>query len=324
LNRALRIVHCADADAPVAAAFAKRFGIPAHGSASGLLADPGVEAVYIAAPHHLHHPLLLESIRRGVPALCEKPLALTVEEGLELAEAARAGGLKVGVNHHLRYDAGCFALAEACRAGELGELRLASCRTAFPRGPGYFVRGSWHGSLAQSGGGALFTHGSHALDIALWALGSPPMRAFGTTARIRFRDVEVEDWGAAVVELENGARIELRSSMVEKAEAPVAVDVYGSGASGHYRGFVLSRLRFRGARVRVRRPPVSGAHAFFRSLEGFRRWIQEDVPYLTPLSQSLPVLSALRAVYASAASGKAEAVDARFREFAPAPGGSRP
>jgi predicted dehydrogenase len=290
--------------------------VPAFGdSFSALLSDPGVEAVYIASPHHLHFPMLMECIRQGKPALCEKPLALSIDEGLALATACRQAKVKVGVNHQFRYDRGCYTLAAACREGELGEVGFASCRTDFFRGPEYFVQGPWRGTFAQSGGGALFTHGTHALDIALWALDSPPRRAWGRIAKIRNRNIEVEDWGLAVFELESGASIELRSTLLEKTLDPVKVDLFGSLGQGHYRGFLRSRLRFDGVTVKPRLAPAKGFHAFLRSLEGFRRWIQEDIPYLTPLPESLPVLFALRAAYASAQSGNAENVDMRFREF---------
>ena len=58
-----------------------------------------------------------------------------------------------------------------------------------------------------------------------------------------------------------------------------------------------------------------GAFALFRSIEGFRRWVVHDVPYLAPASSALRVLAVVEALYRSAASGAREAVDDRYRQF---------
>lgn len=101
-------------------------GASTPSSASDLVGSPDVDAVVICSPDFTHFELVLACLDAGKPVLCEKPLALTVEETLALVEAEVSVGRRlVQVGFMRRYDVGFNALREALRAGELGDLRLA-------------------------------------------------------------------------------------------------------------------------------------------------------------------------------------------------------
>ena len=72
--------------------FAREFGAIGHETAEGLCADPGVDAVYVASPHqfHVEHVKLAASQHKHV--LVEKPMALSIAEGVEMIDAACEGG----------------------------------------------------------------------------------------------------------------------------------------------------------------------------------------------------------------------------------------
>jgi predicted dehydrogenase len=85
----LEIRAIASRDEARARAAASALGIPrAHGSYEALLADPEIEAIYNPLPNHLHVPLTLQAAAAGKHVLCEKPIALTAQEALELRAAA--------------------------------------------------------------------------------------------------------------------------------------------------------------------------------------------------------------------------------------------
>src|SRR5438128_952353 len=74
---------------PAAEATARRLGIPqAYGSYEELIADPQIEAIYNPLPNHLHVPMTLAAARAGKHVLCEKPIALSVDEALSLREVS--------------------------------------------------------------------------------------------------------------------------------------------------------------------------------------------------------------------------------------------
>ena len=86
------------------------------------------DAVVIATPTATHAPLLLEAIGAGVPAFCEKPVALDMKETLEVLEAAKAAGALAHIGFQRRFDAG-YAAARAALDG-LGTLLRVHLVTA--------------------------------------------------------------------------------------------------------------------------------------------------------------------------------------------------
>jgi len=309
LNRRIRLLACCDRTLPTAEAFAARFRIPrAYADYGTMLQEETVDAVYLAVPHDLHFYMACAAIEAGCHVLVEKPITRTLAEGQELVRRAQAAGVRVGVNYQYRYDRGCYALAQAARRGDLGRLYYGRCNVPWHREAAYFEQGAWRRELARAGGGTLLTQGSHALDVLLWALASPPRAAAGLTARPGFPQVEVETVALGTVELENGALIQISSSMVARPEQAVTLELYGERGTALYSNRPLPHVRFRGLPVRRMRPPGRGVHALQRSLEAFRAWVMEDQPYLTPAGEALPVLAAVDALYRSSRSGKKESV----------------
>ena len=316
LNRRMKAVACMDIDGDRARAFAKRFHIPeAYDDYERLLGRDDLDAVYLAVPHDLHRPMIEGALDRGLPVLCEKPIAADMDDAVAISELSRKKKIPVGVNYQYRYDAACYALVEACREGALGEARYGRVNVPWNRKRAYFDDSPWHKSMAKSGGGTLLTQASHVIDIALSALGGHPVSAMGMTDRKVFTDVEVEDFGTGLVELEGGAVLTVTSSMVAVPERKVLMEIYGAKGTVLYKGPDFPKVKFLGAEVKKKRPPIRGVHALFRSIEGFRRWITGGERYLIPAESTLPVLAAVKSLYRSAETGKKEPVDDRYRKF---------
>jgi predicted dehydrogenase len=309
LNRRIHTAACCDRSTDTAAAFAKRWRIPrSYGNYDRMLENETLDAVYLAVPHDLHFAMASAAIQRGLHVLLEKPITRTLEEGQQIVLQAKEKGIRLGVNYQYRYDSGCHALARAVQAGSLGRIYYARCNIPFHREQKYFTRASWHATQARSGGGTLITQGSHMLDIVLWVLGSQARYASGMTAQRRFQDVEVEDLAQGILEMENGALVQITSAMVANPEQALSIEVYGGKGTALYSDKPFPRVRFRGVHPRKARLPVGGFHALQRSIEGFRAWVIEDRPYLIPGEQALPVLAAVEAIYRSSESGKREKV----------------
>jgi len=310
LDWRIRLVACCDRTLPNAKRFAARYRIPrAYDDYQALLDnEESLDALYLSVPHDLHLEMVRAAIQSGRHVLCEKPIARTIEEGEEIVRLARAAQVRVGVNYQYRYDAGCYALAMAARRGHLGQLYYGRSHVPWHRDTSYFERGPWRGQIARAGGGTLITQGSHAVDILLWAFGSSPRAAIGLTAKRKFTQVEVEDVSMGIIELANGATLQVTSAMVAAPEQAVTIEVYGERGTALYRSRPRPQVRFLGTRVKRVRPPVWGLHALQRSLGAFRAWVMNDRPYLIPAEEALPALAAVSAIYRSAQSGKKEVV----------------
>jgi len=155
-----------------AQAFAAKFRAQrAYDSLERFLADPGIDAVYIATPNSLHAEHAVAAARAGKHILCEKPMANSVADGKRMMEAAEKHNVKLAVVYQNRYHA---AHAEARRhiaSGALGEIQLASAQLC----RGYGRSGHWSGwrvDPAMAGSGAIVAQAVHPIDLLRFLLGA--------------------------------------------------------------------------------------------------------------------------------------------------------
>ncbi|MGQ4387820.1 Gfo/Idh/MocA family protein [Streptomyces sp. SAS_270] len=151
-----------DPVAAAAASAAERFGAKAVDSPEALFAS-GVDGIVIAAATDAHPSLILAAVRAGVPVFCEKPVARTVEESLDVLRAVEDSGVEVQIGYNRRFDAGCVAARKAVVSGELGPLHTVRSTTLDPAPPPAAY-------IAVSGG--IFRDCSvHDFDIVRWVTG---------------------------------------------------------------------------------------------------------------------------------------------------------
>ncbi len=104
--------------------FADAHGIPrAHGSYEALVADPDVDAIYVATPHPQHTSIALAAIEAGKALLVEKSFTASVQDTTRIIDAARAKGTFVMEAMWTRFNPGVVAIREAIAAGHIGKLR---------------------------------------------------------------------------------------------------------------------------------------------------------------------------------------------------------
>ena len=129
-----------------------------------------VDAALIVVPHRLHHPIGMDFIRHGKHVLIEKPLAVSEQECLELIRAASSEDVLLMVAYPLRYHPLVVAMKNELDAGRIGEVfQIAIWTEQLTQWP----KGDWHSSRETLGGGQLFSHGCHYVDLLLWMLGDP-------------------------------------------------------------------------------------------------------------------------------------------------------
>jgi predicted dehydrogenase len=304
LSRRIQMTVACDVDMERAKQFAKRFAIPQteHVFADVLASD--VDAVYLAVPHHMHCEMIKAAIEAKKAVFVEKPVTRTYAEAVEITRLAETAGVKVAVNYQYRYDSGCYALAHAVHSGMLGKIIAVRINVPWLRQQDYFEKSAWHQKISTAGGGTLITQGSHFLDIALWALGTQPISAVGYTKQNKFKNVEVEDVAQGIVEMSDGALIQISSTMASASEQPVTIEVYGDKATAVYSNKPWPNVKFIGVNIHRKSPPIWGVHALQRSLEAFGLWVQTGEPHKCSAKESLVVLSVVEAIYHSAKTGQ--------------------
>jgi predicted dehydrogenase len=133
------------------------------------VADPEVDAVYVATPHPMHHSAALLALRAGKPALVEKPFMMTAAEARELVETARAGGLFLMEAMWTRFLPHVQAIRELLASGALGRIV-----TVIADHGQWFAEDARHRLFApELGGGALLDLGIYPVSFASLVLGTP-------------------------------------------------------------------------------------------------------------------------------------------------------
>lgn len=131
---------------------------------------PCVDAVLLVLPHHLHHPVTLECLGAGKHVLLEKPMANSERECLELIAAAEKSGRVLMVAYCMRFHPLVREMQRLIREKTYGEIFELSIWTEQYTHP---PEGHWARAASTLGGGQLFSHGCHYIDLMLWMLGRP-------------------------------------------------------------------------------------------------------------------------------------------------------
>ncbi|HEU4571800.1 MAG TPA: Gfo/Idh/MocA family oxidoreductase [Candidatus Limnocylindrales bacterium] len=200
----------------------------AYDSLDELLADDSVQVVHVTSPNNLHVPQARAALEAGRHVVCEKPLAMTVEESAELVRAAASARVVNAVNFNIRFYPLHQHVREAIANGELGEVRFV---TGHYLQDWLLLAGDWNWRLEPDKGGSLRAVGdigSHWLDLMAFLTGQPivsvladlatflevrqqprgPIETFATerSADTIERPMETEDVASILLRFANGAR----------------------------------------------------------------------------------------------------------------------
>lgn len=180
---------------------AKAYCVPHFATLEEMLGSTRPDGVIIATPNHLHVEQGLTCVAAGVPALIEKPVAESLDRGLDLLNAVERAGSKILVGHHRRYSSIIAKSVEIIQSGALGRLTSIVATELLHKPDGYFEgESSWRTRL---GGGPILINLIH--DIGnLRALAGEivELHAFCSNAT---REHEVEDTAAISLRFANGA-----------------------------------------------------------------------------------------------------------------------
>src|SRR5690606_25227806 len=129
-----------------------------------------VDAVLLSLPHHLHADVATECLEAGKHVLVEKPMANSEAECLRMIRTQRKTGLTLMVAYCMRFHPLVMEMKRLIDAKTYGEVFQVSLWTEqLTR----FPQGHWATSARTLGGGQLFSHGCHYIDVLLWFLGKP-------------------------------------------------------------------------------------------------------------------------------------------------------
>lgn len=189
-----------DIDVSVNREVAEEFGAIACGSEEELLASD-CDIVYVATPADLHYDQVIRSAQAGKHVFCEKPLGLSVEEGIRMLAACADGGVKLGMGLMMRFHAYHREALRLVHEGRIGTPVFARAQLSCWYPP---IEGAWRQDPARGGGGSLVDMGGHCIDLLEMFFG-PVRRVFCMTGNL-VHSYRSEDTAAVLIEFTNGAK----------------------------------------------------------------------------------------------------------------------
>ena len=211
-----------DADAEHGARVAAAHGVEAVESPEALV-ESGVDAFVVATPTPEHAPMLRLAAAAGIPAFCEKPVALEVAALDDVIETVRAAGIPVQVGFQRRFDAGYRAARDAVATGRTGKVLAVRAATHDPAPPA-------EGYIARSGGIFRDLH-IHDFDAIRFVTGDEVTEVYadGSVREAEWfaRHGDV-DTAAAVLRLGSGALAILTGTRFDPRGYDVRLEVFGT------------------------------------------------------------------------------------------------
>jgi predicted dehydrogenase len=173
------VVAIGSRDLARAQAAAAQLGIPrAHASYEALLADPEVDAVYIPLPNHLHAEWAIAAAAAGKHVLCEKPLALSVDDAQLMIDAADRAGVRLMEAFMYRLHPSWVAARELVGSGRIGQMSAVQSWFSYYNDDAGNIR-----NIVSAGGGALYDIGCYCINLSRTLFGGEPTKVQGAIVR---------------------------------------------------------------------------------------------------------------------------------------------
>jgi 1,5-anhydro-D-fructose reductase (1,5-anhydro-D-mannitol-forming) len=183
-------------------AFADEMCIPkAYDRLEDMLADPEIDGVYVASTNERHHREVLACAAAGKHVLCDKPLAMSIDEAEDMVRACRQAGVVFGTNHHMRCGAHHIAMRDIVRAGKLGDIVVIRV-----------VHGAllpehlqtWRIKDPSTGAGAIMDLAVHDADIVRFLTGDEIVEVSAMSANSGMGSDQIEDTALGIFRTTRG------------------------------------------------------------------------------------------------------------------------
>lgn len=198
-----------------AQSFAKTFGGTAYGSYEELVADSGIDAIYVATPHPAHHDNVILALNAGKPVLCEKPFAVNAQQAQAMVDAAAKNKVALMEAMWARFLPHYAKVREIVASGVLGPILSIHA----DHGQRLADQGIARLVDPQLAGGALLDLGIYPISFAHMILGNP--RSITSKAVMTDRGVDAQT--SMIFSYDNGVQAVLTTTMIEQTPCRAVV-----------------------------------------------------------------------------------------------------
>lgn len=306
------IVSLLSSSAERGKAYAAEHGIPnAVTELSALVEDPQIDAVYISTTNELHKAQALAAAKAGKHILCEKPLAVSLSDARDMVEAAKAAGVVMATNHHLRGAGTHRAMRDAIAAGRIGRPLSARVFHAVYLPP--HLQG-WRLDKPEAGGGVILDITVHDTDTLRFVLGDDPVEAVAFTQQGGMAKAGLEDAVMGVLRFKSGVIAQFHDGFTTKF-AETGFEIHGTEGSLIGRNCMSQRpvgtVTLRNAEGE-QELPVDHQNLYERALINFHAAIAGKGKPLCSSEDGIWSLATGLAVVKAAATGQAVSIESGF------------
>jgi 1,5-anhydro-D-fructose reductase (1,5-anhydro-D-mannitol-forming) len=308
------VVSVMSSDAARGEAYAREMGIGRSTTAlDTLVGSSDIDAVYISTTNELHRDQAIAAARAGKHVLCEKPLALTLADAHQMAEAASAAGVVMGTNHHLRNAASHRAMRNAIAEGSIGRVLSARVFHAVHLPP--HLQG-WRIDRPEAGGGVILDITVHDADTLRFVLDDDPAEVVAMTQEGPMgSQAGLADAVMGVLGFRSGVLAQFHDGFTT-GFAGTGFEVHGTEGSLIGRDVMTQRavgsvtLRDRDG---SREMPLDGRNLYERALEAFHGAMAGNGTPAASAADGIWSLATGLAVAQAARTGRRIAIDPGFR-----------
>ena len=284
-------------------------GIALSADYADALRDPAVDAVVLATPHALHEAQIEAAVAARKHVFCEKPLALTKAGAEKAVRLCREAGLVLGMGHERRWDPPIAAMLAKADAGELGRIHQIEANFSHDK----FLaldRDNWRLKADHAPAGGMTATGIHLLDLSVRLLG--PAESVLCVCENLSSDLPQGDTVAAFVKFRGGGTSYVSASLANPFISRFAV--FGSKSwidirdKAHVEapdGWVVTSAMAGGP---IETVEVGKAEPVKDNLVSFARAVRGSDLYRITAEHLINNIALLEAIFASAKSGRIEAV----------------
>ncbi|TLS36006.1 Gfo/Idh/MocA family protein [Pseudalkalibacillus caeni] len=199
-------------------------GAQAFTNYEDLIADKQVDLVYVAVPPKYHYQIVMDVLKAKKHVLCEKPLANSLEEAKEMAEAAEKASVVHAMNFPLNYGQAATKFGEMIKKDYIGKLRRLQLTMHFPEWPRFWQKNDWVGGREQ--GGFVLEVGVHFIQQTLKLFGE--IKNIQTRLELPDDPAKCETGIIATGELEDGTPVLIEGLSQIAGKEFIGYSAYGT------------------------------------------------------------------------------------------------
>ncbi|MFN0114035.1 MAG: Gfo/Idh/MocA family protein [Paracoccaceae bacterium] len=305
----ISVVRAVEPNAAQVEALCTERGVALSADYADALADAEVEAVVLATPHALHGSQIEAAVRAGKHVFCEKPLALTKAGAVRAVELCGSAGLILGMGHERRWDPPVADLIAKADNGTLGRIHQIEANFSHDK----FLsldRSNWRLTAENAPAGGMTATGIHLLDLSVRLLG--PAESVLCICERLSSDLPQGDTVSAYVRFKGGGTSYVSASLANPFMSRFTVfgskgwiDIRDKAHVEAPEGWVVTSA-MAGAKIAVAELPP--AEPVKDNLIAFARAVRGREAYPITAAHLIDNIALLEAVFASAKSGRIEAV----------------